>query len=410
MLRPYLDLLRRPGAFRFSFAAFVARLPMSMLGLGVVLFLTLRGESYAVAAGVSACGALANSFVGPFVARYIDRFSQHRVLPFVVAGAVTFQLLFVALVLFDAPVWTWFVSFAIGEALVPNYGSLVRARWAHVLDEPKDVRTAFAFESVVDEVVFVAGPPIATLLAISFATWGAIGAAVVLLAAGTWMLVPQRATEPPAAGDAHVGGRAALFYAGVPLVTAVFFFLGAMFGSFEVVTVAFAEEYDVRGWTGLLLALYALGSGVAGLVVGSLHLRTPLPTQFRLFALAAAVVGLPFPFIASPVLLGAALFVAGLAVAPSLITGFALVERLVPAQRLTEGLTVVTAGITVGFASGASLSGPLIDRFGASPAFWVLTCSALAAAVIALVGTPHLRRALAGADSDNGVDAHGDPL
>lgn len=410
MLRPYLDLLRRPGAFRFSFAAFVARIPMSMLGLGVVLFLTLRGESYAVAAGVSAVGALSNSFVGPFVARYIDRYSQHRVLPFVVTAAVAFQLLFVALVLLDAPVWTWFVSFGLGEALVPNYGSLVRARWAHVLDEPKDVRTAFAFESVVDEVVFVAGPPIATLLAISLVTWGAIGASVVLLLVGTWMLVPQRATEPPAAGPAHEGGRGAIRYPGMGLLIGVFFFVGGVFGSYEVVTVAFSAENDVRGWTGLLLAIYAFGSGVAGLALGALHLRTPLPTQFRIYLLAVAVVGLPFPFIGTPVVLGIFAFVAGFSVAPSLITGFALVERLVPSQRLTEGLTVVTAGLTVGFALGASASGPLIDAFGASHAYWVLTGCALAAAAIAVAGTPRLRRALDRADSEAGVDAHGDPV
>jgi len=410
VLRPYLDLLRRPGTFRFSFAAFVARLPMSMLGLGVVLFLTLRGESYAVAAGVSAIGALANSFVGPFVSRYVDRFSQHRVLPVVVTAAVLFQVLFVSLVLLGAPEWTWFVAFGLGEALVPNFGSLARARWAYVLAEPKDVRTAFAFESVVDEVVFVAGPPIATALAISLVTWGAIGASVVLLILGTVLLVPLRATDPPAAGSANRGHKAALFYAGVPLVTAVFFFLGAMFGSFEVVTVAFSAENDVRGWTGLLLALYALGSGIAGLVLGSLHLRTPLPTQFRLFVLAAAVVGLPFPFIGSPLLLGVFLFVAGLAVAPSLITGMALVERLVPSQRLTEGLTVSIAGLTVGFACGASASGPLIDVYGASTAFWVLTGSALTAAAIAVVGTPQLRRALAAADAEAGVDPHGEPV
>ena len=41
--------------------------------------------------------------------------------------------LLVALVLLDAPVWTWFASFALGEAFVPNVGSLIRARWAHVL-------------------------------------------------------------------------------------------------------------------------------------------------------------------------------------------------------------------------------------------------------------------------------------
>lgn len=410
MLSPYVDLLRRPGTFRFSFAAFVARLPMSMLGLGVVLFLTLRGESYTVAAAVSATGALANALVGPFVARYIDRYSQHRVLPLVVTGAVTLQLTFVVLVLVDAPVWTWFVSFAIGEALVPNFGSLARARWAHVLDEPKDVRTAFAFESVVDEVVFVAGPPLATLLAISLVTWGAIGASIVLLTIGALLLAPLRATEPPAAGNAHVGGRDAIRYAGVPLIVGVFFFVGSVFGSSEVVTVAFAAEYDVRGWTGLLLALYALGSGIAGLTLGVLQLRMPLPTQFRTYLLLVALVAVPFPFIGSPVLIGVAAFVAGFAVAPSLITGFALVERLVPSQRLTEGLTVVMAGLTVGFATGTSVSGPIIDAYGASTAYWVLVVSSIMAALIGVAGTPYLVRSLAGADSDNGVDAHGDPV
>jgi MFS family permease len=409
VLTPYLTLLRRPGAFRFSSAAFVARLPMAMLGLGVVLFLTLRGEPYAVAGGVSAVGAVSNALIGPFVSRYIDRYSQHKVIPIVVAIALVFQLTFIALVLLDAPVWTWFVCFGLGEAFVPNFGSLARARWAYVLDEPQDVRTAFAYESVIDEVVFVAGPPVATLLAISLVTWGAIGASIVLMVVGTVMLVPLRATEPPAAGSSHIGGKAAARYAGVPLVAGVFFFVGAVFGSNEVVTVAFAAEYDVRGWTGLLLALYALGSGIAGLVLGTLHLRTPLPTQFRTYLVLVALVGLPFPFIGSPVLLGVAVLVAGFAVAPSLITGFALVERLVPSQRLTEGLTVVMAGLTVGFATGTSISGPIIDRYGASTAFWVLTVSALLASGLGVLGTPHLRRALAGADADNGVDAQGDP-
>jgi predicted MFS family arabinose efflux permease len=81
----------------------------------------------------------------------------------------------------------------------------------------------------------------------------------------------------------------------------------------------------------------------------------------------------------------------------------------VPSQRLTEGLTVVMAGLTVGFATGTSISGPVIDRYGASTAFWVLTVSALLAAGLGVLGTPHLRRALDGADADNGVDAHGDP-
>ncbi len=400
MLTPYADLLRRPGTLRFSAAGFVQRLPMSMLGLGVVLFLTLRGQSYGLAGAVSATGALATAVIGPFLSRAIDRYTQHRVLPWAVTFSVVMQSAFVALVLVEAPVWTWFVAIALGEGFVPAVGSLIRARWAYVLTEAHDVRTAFALESVIDEVVFVAGPPVATLLAVSWESWGAIVASILLLIVGTVLLVPQRSTEPPAAGPEHHEGRAAIRYAGVPLVFAVFILVGGVFGSTEVSTVAFAQEYDVRAWTGLLLALYALGSGISGLVLGTLHPRLPLHRQWMVALTALAVVGLPFPFVRSVVVLGAFSLLAGVAVAPTLITGMALVERLVPAQRLTEGLTVAMAGLTVGFAAGTTVSGLVIDARGASAAFGVLTVCAVLAALLAASGVRRLGRSLAVADRE----------
>ena len=380
MLTPYLDLLRRPGTFRFSAAGFVQRLPMSMLGLGAVLFLTLRGSSYALAGAVSATGGLAGAVGGPLVGRAVDRFTQHRVLPIVVAVAIACQATFVAVVLVGAPLWTWFVSFALGEALVPNVGSLVRARWAHVLDDQGEVRTAFAFESVLDEVIFVVGPPVATLLAVSLIPSAALIAAIVLLAAGTAMLVPQRATEPPAAGPEHHEGKAAFRYRGIPLVFTAFLLLGIMFGGYEVVTVAFAAEHGARAAAGLLLAAYALGSGVAGLALGALHPRIPLPRQFLLALTGIAVVTLPFPLVGSLWLLGVLGFVAGLAVAPSLITGMALTEQLVPSSRLTEGLSMVVSGL-------------VIDARGASTAYLVVTVAAVTAGLVAWAGSGRLRRA-----------------
>jgi MFS family permease len=399
VLAPYADLLRRPGTLRFSAAGFVQRLPMSMLGLGTVLFLTLRGESYAVAGAVSATGAITNAVLGPFLSRYIDRLGQHVVLPIIVAAALTFQITFISLVLLGAPVWTWFVAFGLGEGFVPNVGSIIRARWAYVLDVPRDVNTAFAFESVVDEIVFIAGPPVATLLAVGVVSWGSVGAAILLLALGTLLLLPQRSTEPPPAGPEHHEGRAAVRYPGVWLVFGVFLAVGAVFGSYEVVTVAFAAEQGDRQWTGLLLAVYALGSGVAGLVLGTLHLRASLVVQFRTYLIALALIGLPFPFVGSTPVLGLLSFVAGLTVAPTLITGMALTERLVPPQRLTEGLTVVMAGLTVGFAGGTSISGPIIDAHGASTAYWVFTSAAAVGALLTLAGSRHLGRALTAAET-----------
>lgn len=401
MLAPYADLLRRPGTLRFSVAGFVQRFPMSMLGLGVILFLTLRGESYGLAGAVSATGALATAAFGPFLSRWIDRYTQHRVFPWAVAFAITMLVLLVVLVLADAPVWTWFLTMALGEGSIPHVGSAIRARWAYVLGEATEVRTAFALEGVLDEVVFVAGPPVATLLAVSWQSWGAIAASILLLLVGTILLVPQRATEPPAAGDDHHEGRAAIRYAGVPLVFSVFILVGGVFGSSEVSTVAFAAEQGARSWAGVLLALYAFGSAVAGLVLGSAHPRMPLHKQWRTALVALAVVGLPFPFVGSLVLLGGLSLVAGLAVAPSLITGLALIERLVPAQRLTEGLTVGMAGLTVGFAAGTTVSGLVIDARGASAGYVMLTVCALLAAGLAVLGTRRLGRAMERAEHES---------
>jgi len=394
VLSPYVSILRRPGTLRFSAAGFVTRLPMSMLGLGVVLFLTLRGEPYAIAGTIAASGALASAAVSPFVSRYVDRLTQHRVLPVAALVAVVLQSVFLLLVLGGAPVWTWYVAFALGEAFVPNVGSLIRARWAYVLDDEAEVRTAFALESVLDEVVFVIGPIVATVLAVAWVSWGAIAASIALLALGTLWLVPQRSTEPPPAGLEHRDGKAAVRYAGVPLVFVVFVLAGGVFGSTEVSTTAFAAEHDIRSWTGLLLACYALGSGIAGLILGTLHPRLALPHQLRLTVLAMAVVSLPFPFIRVPVVLGALAFLSGLAVAPTLITGMALIERLVPATRLTEGLTVGMAGLTVGFATGTAVSGPLIDANGASAGFLVMVACSLTAAAVAVLGTPYLDRSM----------------
>jgi predicted MFS family arabinose efflux permease len=166
-----------------------------------------------------------------------------------------------------------------------------------------------------------------------------------------------------------------------------------MFGGYEVVTVAFAAEHGARAAAGLLLAAYALGSGVAGLALGALHPRIPLPRQFLLALTGIAVVTLPFPLVGSLWLLGVLGFVAGLAVAPSLITGMALTEQLVPSSRLTEGLSMVVSGIALGFAVGASAAGLVIDARGASTAYLVVTVAAVTAGLVAWAGSGRLRRA-----------------
>jgi len=408
MLSAYSDVLGRPGATRMSATGFLARFPMAMLGLGEVLLVSGQTGSYALAGALSATGALANAVFGPLLGRATDRYGQSRVLPLLVAVHVVSLTAFVVLVLRDAPTWSLFLSVTLSGGTFPNLGALVRARWAFILaGEPPLLRTAFAWESVLDEVIYVAGPPLATVLAVAVADYSALLAVGLLLVAGTILFVGSRTTEPPAGGTPPKGQGSALRFPGVLAVTAAFVFLGALFGSFEVVTVAFADEQGVRGWTGLLLGLYALASGASGVVLGAMHVRATLDRQLLLASGLLALVTIPFPFISSPWVLGVQCLVAGLAVSPVLISGFALIERLVPNARMTEGLVWSNTGLGVGIAVAAALAGQVIDSRGASAAYWICVGSTALTFLVVLVSSRNLARAWvsAHATADEGADA-----
>src|ERR1700683_908600 len=57
-LRPYAEVLRIPGAWRFSAAGVIGRMPMSMFGLGTVLLISAGTGKYGVAGLVVGASAL----------------------------------------------------------------------------------------------------------------------------------------------------------------------------------------------------------------------------------------------------------------------------------------------------------------------------------------------------------------
>lgn len=393
LLSPYRDVLRRPGALAFSSAGLIARLPIAMIGLGIVLLVSQETGSYGLAGALSAAAALSTAFVGPYASGLVDRWGQHRVVPLLAAGHVVALLLFVVAVVRGLPEWTMFATAAAAGALMPNIGSLVRARWAALLAGSASLRTAFALESILDEVLFVVGPPLATVLALQVAPWAALFAAAVFVSVGSALLSLQRATEPPPSPRRRSGGRPAIAYPGMAVLVVVMVAIGGVFGSFEVVTVAFAQDRGVPGATGLLLALYAFGSMTSGIVIGAIRPKATLTRQLVVSSALLAVVSAPFPFLPTALWVGVGATLAGLAVSPVLIATFALIERLVPSTRLTEGLTWGTSGIGVGLAAAAGLSGALVDASGPSTAYLVTAVSGLLVLAAAAIGAPLVGRA-----------------
>jgi len=381
----YRDVLTRPGALMFSGAGLVARLPISMVGLGIVLLVENRTGSYGVAGTVTAAYMLTSAGTAPLLARLIDSRGQRRVL---IPGLSVFALALGVLVLAVERSWPLplpHLVAAVAGASFPPIGSCVRARWTHLLGQGPDLHTAFSVEAVVDEVVFMVGPVLVTVLATQVHPMAGVASVATFAIIGGWWFTSLRATEPPPRRhglDQSQLPPMNVRWLGRMVLMALF--LGSLFGAIEVITVAFAEERNQPGATGVLLAVYALGSLIAGVVTGLLS-GTPEATlrRFRWGATAMAVSMLPLPFIDDLAVLGIVLFVGGFAISPTLVSTISLVEANVPTSRLTEGMTWVLTGFGLGIAPGAAVAGVIIDEAGASPAFIVCVVSGVLAALLA---------------------------
>ncbi len=390
---PYARLFAVPGSVAFSFAGWVARLPIPMLGLGAVLLVAGETGSYGLAGAVSGTLALSFSVASPQWARAMDRRGQGAVLRVAMTGYLLSGVAFVVAVTTGAPLWTWFVLAALCGASGPNIGSLVRARWAEALAEPGRRQTAFALEAVVDEVVFVVGPPLVTLLATLVAPPAGFLTGTTLGAVGGFWLAHQRATEPAVApvDPGAPSRRWAALNATVLVVAVTYAAVGTVFGAMDVVVVGFADEQGAPAFAGLALAVYAFGSLLAGLLYGVARLRGSLTARFLVTAVAFGLAAQVLWGVGSLAVLVVAGFVAGTAIAPVLVSGTSLVESRVPRTALTESLSWTTTGLTLGVTAGSALAGAAVDAWGARAAFAVPAGAAAVAALVALAGAPLLR-------------------
>ena len=388
MANPYAELFQAPGARAFVLAGMLARMPVSMTGIGLITMLSQVHGGYGLAGAVAAVFALATALCAPQVSRLVDRYGQGRVLPIaalVGGGALLLLLLCTHL---QAPHWTLFV-FAALAGCMPNMSAMVRARWAALYRGQPRLQTAFALESVLDEVCFIIGPPISVgLSVVLFAQAGPLAAAL-LLAVGVTLFVLQRRTEPPVHEHRGPQGRWLIASPSVLILMIVLMAMGVVVGVVDVVSVAFAQQQGQPAAASVVLSVYAIGSCLAGLAFGALKLKASLPRQLLVCGVATALTTSPLLLVSNIAGLALAVFISGLFFAPTLIVSMALVEQIVAPSRLTEGMTWLITGLSIGVAIGAASSGWMIDRFGAARGFW----GALAAGAVVLgAAVPGYRR------------------
>ncbi|MFE1249704.1 MFS transporter [Streptomyces sp. NPDC058735] len=388
-LSPYRGLFRLPGARAFTAGNLVARLPMGMFSVSAVIMIAGTRDSYALAGAVTATGLAATAVAAPWIARLVDRHGQARVALPATAVAALGSLSLLLCVRHGAPDWTLFASYA-ATATTPNTGGMSRARWAYLLDgDPKALHTANSFEQAVDELCFTLGPVLAAFLCTALFPEAGTLVGAVLLVTGMVLFTTRRATEPPV--RARTPAKAPLRAPGMPPLLVTCLAMGGIFGATEVVTLAFADAQGQRSAAGAVLALQAAGSCAAGLVHGAVKPTGPAAARLP-WCVAAMAALLTLPLLAaaltgSLVLLAAALLVAGMATAPTMVTTMTLVQQRTPEGRLNEGMTLAVTGLLGGIACGSALGGWTVEHGSATAGFAVPVTAAVLALALAAGGT-----------------------
>lgn len=395
VLDTYRAVFRVPGTAAFCAAGFVMRLPIAMYPIGLVLIVSARSGHYGFAGVLSAVYVISNGLGNPALARVSDRLGQRGLL--IVASIVHAAAAIALAVCFSAdwPDWTLIAPTVVAGFAFLSVGSLLRARWSFVLAGRPELSTAYSLESTLDEVIFVVGPLAATLIATQLDPVLVLYVAAALVLGGALWLSSRRDSAPPQRPAQDTGGRSAVLTPGMPLLTLFAGAMGVLFSSTEVTIVAFAGQHDERSLSGAVLACFALGSALSGFAYGSRAWRRDLLDRFRLQAVIFGLLPLLFLAAVNLGVLAVIALIVGAGIAPTLITAFGLVERLVAAGSLTEGLAWVITGLSVGYGAGAALVGGIADAHGARTAFLVTIAAGLVMGTFGLIEHTRLRHARA---------------
>ena len=357
----YLEILRAPHVARLFAASLLARLPIGINGLAIVLLVEAETGSFGAAGAASGALALGSGAGAPVAGRVIDALGSRVLLA--LAGLHAGALLgVVVLSRAGAPTAALVATAFVAGAALPPASSVLRARYPMLFaGRPELIQGAFALDSVLTETIFTAAPLLTALLVVLFEPAAALLVAAAAVVAGTALLV---SALPPLArsGAAPPAGRlGALASPGIRTLVVAMFPVGFALGSLEVALPAFADDEGSPGLAGVLLALWSIGSLAGGLVYGARPRRRPLARVHLLIALGLPLTLVPLAAATSPVAMALLVLPAGTLIAPLIATRNELAGRVAPAGAETEAYTWPLTAMVAGIAAGAAVAGALAD-------------------------------------------------
>jgi len=392
MTQHYREIFAVPGVLGLVISGTIARLTYAMMSIGIITMLVMQTGHYGLAGTVAGTFTLSSALIAPRVAKFVDSHGQRRVLPWVTAFSTLMLLSLVAVAYLAAPAPMLYLL-AVLAGTMPSMSAMIRARWAAMFRDSHHLHTAFSLDTVLAEITFIVGAPLAIALSSGlFAEAGPL-IAVLLQILGVTAFLMQRKTEPKVVAGGGSDGSSVLRTPGLATIVLVLLTMGVMGGTIDVSAVAFANEHHWPTAASIMLAAYALGSILSGLMFGGLRLSISMPKQFFIGTLLTTLTMVPTVFSQTVFALVATLFVAGISYAPTMIVALNIGSKIIAPGRITEGLTWMMTGISVGVAVGAGLAGAVVDHYGARAGLLLGTSAGFIMLIVLVAGWSRLRDA-----------------
>lgn len=390
----YGRVLRAPRMAALLGATLLARLPIGINGLAIVLFVRAQTGSFAAAGAAAGAVALGTGLGAPVGARLVDWLGPRVLVALGLAHAAGLGA-HVALGVAGAPVAAIVAASGIAGLAFPPTSSVQRALYPRLLGgDPALIQGAFALDSVLTETLFVLGPLLTAAAVALIAPAAALGLSAVVVVVGTVAFVaamPPAEPLPDTGPGAGPGRLGALGSPGIRTLVAAMLPVGFAFGAVEVAIPAFADAEGRPELAGVLIAVWSIASAAGGLAYGARARRSSL-LQVHLRAAVLLPLGfLPVVLATSPGLMALLVLPAGVFIAPLIATRNELAGRVAPRGAETEAFTWPLTALVSGIAVGAASAGVLVDASGWRTAVLAGAAAAAVGAAVSLARRATLR-------------------
>lgn len=386
MRSAYRSVLQRGDVLSALVPYVLARLPLTMAPLALLLLTRQETGSYNRAGLVTGAYAIAVAVAAPVLGRLVDRFGQSRVL--LPAGVVHAGAMVGAASAATAHVYSLLMLTAVvAGASLPPVTACMRVLWTRLLPDPSERQAGFAIDGVIVEVAELSGPLLVSLLLVVGRPASAVTTAGILMGLAAVAFRSSRASREVTPTGVRRNAWGALAIAGVRRLLVVVACSTATIGAVEVAVTAYARHHGGMASAGVYIGVISVGGIVAGITfggagrVGRRHPVTVLAVMLLFSAAAVAALAEWSGWVA----VVAALFLFGSAVAIGVIIQLATMAAIVSDDIRTEAFTWGATANFVGLGVGTAVSGWMVDRHGLHAAFLVATIPTVTAALLTAV-------------------------